>query len=105
MRFKTLPRFPLRWPDVSKAIRSTPKRSVATTSSSEMLREHLANGPESRTLIEAAAEALEIPERSPIVAADELGVRTQRGQWWISGLPPKARAVRDTAVDTAPLYH
>jgi hypothetical protein len=31
----------------------------------------------------AAAEAAEIHERSLIVAADDLGVRTQRGQWWL----------------------
>jgi hypothetical protein len=33
----------------------------------------------------AAAEASEIPERSLIAAADDLGVRTQRGQWWLLG--------------------
>jgi hypothetical protein len=33
----------------------------------------------------AAAEAAEIPERSLIAAADALGVRTQRGQWWLPG--------------------
>jgi hypothetical protein len=28
-------------------------------------------------------EAAEILKRSLIAAADELGVRTQRGQWWL----------------------
>jgi hypothetical protein len=46
-----------------------------------LLREQLAAGPKPGTLIEAA----EIPERSLIVAADALGVRTQRGEWWLAG--------------------
>jgi LmbE family N-acetylglucosaminyl deacetylase len=37
----------------------------------------------SRAKIEAAAETAEIPERSLIAAADVLGVRTQKGQWWL----------------------
>ena len=36
-------------------------------------------------VIEADAEAAEIPERSLIRAADWLGVRTRRGQWWLTG--------------------
>jgi hypothetical protein len=31
----------------------------------------------------AAAEATKISEKSLIAAADDLGVRTQRGQWWL----------------------
>lgn len=49
------------------------------------LHDQLANGPKPGALIEAAAEAASIPERSLIVAADALGVRTQRGQWWLPG--------------------
>jgi hypothetical protein len=33
----------------------------------------------------AAAEAAALPECSVIVAADALGVRSQRGQWWLPG--------------------
>jgi hypothetical protein len=36
-----------------------------------------------RDLNEAASRAVEIPERNLIVAADEPGVRMQRGQWWL----------------------
>jgi hypothetical protein len=50
-----------------------------------LLREQLADGPKRRELIEAAAKAAEIPERSLIVAADALGVRTRRGEWWLPG--------------------
>jgi hypothetical protein len=31
----------------------------------------------------AAASCAEISERALIAAADALGVRTQRGQWWL----------------------
>jgi hypothetical protein len=47
--------------------------------------EQLANGPKPGAQIEAAAEAAEIPERSLIAAADDLGVRTRRGNWWLPG--------------------
>jgi hypothetical protein len=47
------------------------------------LRARLANGPKPGSDIEAEAETPDIPERSLIVAADKLDVRTQRGQWWI----------------------
>jgi hypothetical protein len=50
-----------------------------------LLRAHLSSGPRSGELIEAAAEAAGIPESSLIKAADVLGVRTQRGQWWLPG--------------------
>jgi hypothetical protein len=42
------------------------------------------NGPWPKSSVRAA-EAAEIPERSLIAAADDLGVRTQRGQWWLPG--------------------
>jgi hypothetical protein len=47
--------------------------------------EQLASGPKRGELVEAAAEALNIPPRSLIAAADPLGVRCQRGQWWLPG--------------------
>jgi hypothetical protein len=50
-----------------------------------LLRAHLASGPKRGELVEAAAEAAGIPESSLIKAADVLGVRTQRGQWWLPG--------------------
>jgi hypothetical protein len=50
-----------------------------------LVRAQLAHGPKPGALIEAAAEADEIPERSLIVAADALGVRIRRGQWWLPG--------------------
>jgi hypothetical protein len=48
-------------------------------------RAQAADGPKPASQIEVAAEAAAIPERSLIAAADELGVRTQRGQWWLPG--------------------
>jgi hypothetical protein len=46
------------------------------------LRARLANGPKPGAEIEAAeAETLD----SLPVAADELGVRTLRGEWWLPG--------------------
>jgi hypothetical protein len=51
----------------------------------QLLQEQLADGPKPGVLVEAAALAAEIPERSLIAAADSLGVRTQRGQWWLLG--------------------
>jgi hypothetical protein len=50
-----------------------------------LVREQLANGPKPGSHVEAAAEAAEIPARSLIAAADALGVRTQRAQWWLPG--------------------
>jgi hypothetical protein len=47
-----------------------------------LLLAHLANGPKPGALIEAAAE---ISERALVAAADVLGVRTQKGQWWLPG--------------------
>jgi hypothetical protein len=49
------------------------------------VREQLANGPKPGDQIEAAAKAADIPERVLIAAASALGVRTQRGRWWIPG--------------------
>jgi len=61
------------------APRRVPERARA------LLRQQLADGPKPKALIEAAAEAAEIPERSLLAAASALGVRTQRGQWWLEG--------------------
>jgi hypothetical protein len=57
------------------------RRNDAFSPTSYWLREKLASGPTPETLVMAAAEAAEMPERSLIVAADALGVRTQRGLW------------------------
>jgi hypothetical protein len=45
------------------------------------VREQFADGPRPESQIEAPAEATKIPERTLIVAASVLGVRTRRGQW------------------------
>jgi hypothetical protein len=50
-----------------------------------VLRARLAAGPQLRSEIEVEAETLDIPEGSLLVAADELGVRTRRGEWWLAG--------------------
>ena len=50
-----------------------------------LVRERLKHGPKPEAEIEAAAQAAEIPKRSLIAAASVLGVRTQKGQWWIPG--------------------
>ena len=50
------------------------------------VREQLAYGPRHGDLVKRdAAEYAKISERTLIAAAERLGVRTQRGQWW---LPP-----------------
>jgi hypothetical protein len=50
-----------------------------------LLRQPLADGPRPGSQIEAAAAAADIPKRSLSDATDALGVRTQRGQWWLPG--------------------
>jgi len=73
---------------------SSQGRSIRVTNSEKrraseraqrLLLEQLANGPRPGSQLEAAAEAAEIPESVLIAAADALGVRTQRGQWWLPG--------------------
>jgi hypothetical protein len=49
------------------------------------VRAQLADGPKPGASVEAAAEAAEISERALVAAADVLGVRTQKGQWWLPG--------------------
>jgi len=48
-----------------------------------LVREQLANGPKPEAHVVTAARAAAIPKRSLILAADVLGVRTQRGHWWL----------------------
>jgi len=57
----------------------------ASERAQRLLLEQLANGPRPGSQLEAAAEAAAIPESVLIAAADALGVRTQRGQWWLPG--------------------
>jgi hypothetical protein len=45
--------------------------------------ERLKHGPRPEASAMAAASCAEISERALIAAADALGVRTQRGQWWL----------------------
>jgi hypothetical protein len=68
-------------------------------------REQLADGAVPEALVWAAADAASIPERSLISAASALGVRIQRGQWWLPGLKLKfrARTARSLRSGTAPL--
>jgi hypothetical protein len=50
-----------------------------------LLQEQLADGPKPGALVEAAAQAAEIPKRELLTACDGLDVRTRRGQWWLPG--------------------
>jgi hypothetical protein len=69
--------------DVARA-EPTPKPAPGVSKRArELLRAQLADGPRPASQIEAAAEAAKIPERTLIAAASVLGVRTQRGQWWL----------------------
>jgi hypothetical protein len=72
-------------PRVSRARQKRLPRPDVSQRARALVRQQLANGPKPGAQVEAAAEAAEIPERSLIRAADALGVRTQRGQWW---MPP-----------------
>jgi hypothetical protein len=49
----------------------------------ELVREHLKHGPAPGAAIEAAAQAAAIPKPALIAAAEALGVRTKRGEWWL----------------------
>ena len=48
-----------------------------------LVREQLKHGPRSEASIVSAAEAAKISELVLIAAASVLGVRTQKGQWWL----------------------
>ena len=61
------------------------ERRRASERAQRLLLDQLANGPKPGALIEAAAEAAEISERALVAAADVLGVRTLKGQWWLPG--------------------
>jgi len=50
-----------------------------------LVRAHLAKGPKPGAQVEAAAAAAGLAKRSLLAATDALGVRTQRGQWWLPG--------------------
>ena len=51
---------------------------------SDFVREQLANGPRYGELVKRdAAEYAKISERTLIAAAERLGVRSQRGRWWL----------------------
>jgi hypothetical protein len=77
-------------PVETKPVQERPRRRKSAVAglverARTLVREQLAKGPKPGAEVAAAAEALEIPERSLIAAADALGVRTQRGQWWLPG--------------------
>ena len=50
-----------------------------------LVREQLAHGPKRGEEVRAAGEAAEISGRTLIAAADALGVRVRKGQWWLPG--------------------
>jgi hypothetical protein len=51
-----------------------------------LVREQLKHGPKPESAVMAAAHFADIPERSLIAAADAIGVRTRKGQWWLPGV-------------------
>jgi hypothetical protein len=58
-------------------------RGRPSARSQALVREQLKHGPKPESTVLAAAHLAEIPERSPIAAADALGVRTRKGVWWL----------------------
>jgi hypothetical protein len=48
-----------------------------------VVRELLADGPAPGESVKAAAAEANVSERTLIAAAERLGVRTQRGNWWL----------------------
>lgn len=66
-------------PPAGTARLSAPKRAEA------IVREQLANGPVPGDLVKAVAAEAKVSERFLIAAAERLGVRSQRGQWWLPG--------------------
>jgi hypothetical protein len=67
---------------ISKPEKKRQARPSASKRARALLRARLANGPKRSELVEAAAEAAEIPERLLIDHADHLGVRCRRAEWW-----------------------
>jgi hypothetical protein len=59
--------------------------SVSTWSDASAGNLQLANGPAPGECVKAAATEADISERNLIAAAERLGVRSQRGQWWLPG--------------------
>jgi hypothetical protein len=51
----------------------------------KLVRAALTDGPQPVAKVEALAKVAKIPAHSLIAAASVLGVRTQRGQWWLPG--------------------
>lgn len=62
-----------------------PRRPYVSSKARALLPEHPAHGPRLGAHIEAAVEAAGLTERALLSAADALGVRTQRGPWWLPG--------------------
>jgi hypothetical protein len=62
--------------------RGRPSKSVRARARA-LLREQLADGPRHGEHVIAAAAEADISERNLIAAAERLGVRSQRGQWWL----------------------
>jgi hypothetical protein len=60
-------------------------RGRPSTRAQALVREQLKHGPKPESAVMAAANLADIPERSLIAAADALGVRTQKGRWWLPG--------------------
>jgi hypothetical protein len=48
-----------------------------------LVQAQIADGPKPGAQIEAAAKAAAIPARTLLAAADELNVRTRRGEWFL----------------------
>jgi hypothetical protein len=59
------------------------RRGRPSTRAQKLVCEQLANGPKPGSAVMAAAYLADISEQSLIAAADALGVRVQRGQWWL----------------------
>jgi hypothetical protein len=72
--------------DQSRSPSSSPER-VRVRERAQALgkRAQLADGPKHGELAKAAAAEAEISERNLIAAAERLGVRSRRGQWWLPG--------------------
>jgi hypothetical protein len=70
-------------PEPSSGHASPPAR--AKERAEAFVREQLANGPAPSECVKAAAAEAKVSERFLIAAAERLGVRTQRGQWWLPG--------------------
>jgi hypothetical protein len=61
------------------------RRGRPSKRAQKLVREQLRHGPKPGSTVMVAAHLADISERSLIAATDALGVRTQRGQWWLPG--------------------